>query len=307
MKNETLEILVDVKRQSYDAILEEVICETTKISDRIEASFHFIKYNDCFDREKDFLRILRGHTIHYCFPKERYKRKMDTEIVDLTYEARDKFFNPTDPNKSGELGEIALYFLLESYLKAPQIISKMSLKTTGQKNYNGSDGIHFGIYREKKCVFYCESKLNKNRDAAFKLCLQSVLDFQKEKKDFEISIIKSNIDVDDQELRDAILNFLDHNKEKRGDFIEVNACFVGYDWNKFVEVEKSSDNDSLHAKLRGELKKDVEKVKPLLTSLITNKEILQRFYFFIIPFKDVERLRKEFLELLYGKQQQVNL
>lgn len=307
MKNQNIESLTDVKKESYCAILEEVMCTTTKVTDRIEASFHFIKYHDCLNREGDFLKILRDHSIYYCFPKERYEGKSVSEISGLTFEARDKFFNPSDPNKSGEFGEVALYFLLESYLKAPQIVSKMSLKTTGQKNYNGSDGIHFGIYQKKKCLFYCESKLNKKRDEAFKRCLASVLEFQKEKKDFEVSIIKSNIDMHDEELREAILDFLDHSKEKKPDFIEVNACFVGYDWNKFGEVEKKSDNDSLHTKLMEELRKDIEEVKPLLTSLIKDKGIRQRFYFFVIPFKDVEKLRKEFLELLYGRQKEVNI
>ncbi len=98
------------------------------------------------------------------------------------------FFNPSNSNKTEELGEIALYFLLESYLKAPQIVSKMSLKTTGDKNFNGSDGIHFGIYHNKKCIFYCESKLDEDRSDAFRFCKDFVLDFHKNKKDCEVSI-----------------------------------------------------------------------------------------------------------------------
>ena len=144
--------------------------------------------------------------------------------MDLTYEARDKFFNPSDSARSGELGEIALYFLLESYLNAPQIVSKMALKTSGAKNYNGSDGIHFGKYQDKYCVFYCESKLDQDRADAFRLCKESVLEFHEEKKDFEVSIIKNHLDVKDPEIRKAIVEFVDPTQDKSDEWMEVNAC-----------------------------------------------------------------------------------
>ena len=269
-------------------------------------SFHFIKYHDCQDQEEGFLKTLTGYVVQYCFSRTRYNDNSVPDIQRLFLEGRDKFFKPSDTNghpntsKTGELGEIALYFLLESYLKAPQIVSKMSLKTTGQKNIHGSDGIHFGIHNGKKCLFFCESKLDKDRSDAFRLCKKSVVEFYQSKRDFEISIIRNHIDIEDPKLRQAIIDFIDPTKEKKDDWLEINACFVGYDWNKFVEIECEKNNFKLHAKLKEYLSTEVNDIKKYLQERITFPEMPQRFYFFIIPFKDVTKLRETFLEMLYG-------
>jgi len=301
MKAGVLQELIDVKKEHYNAILEEVVREIIIVNNRVEASFHFIKYHDCRDREEDFLKTLRSYIFYYCFPRNRYRNKSNSlEAGNLTWEARDKFFNPNDPSNTGELGEISLYFLLESYLNAPQIVSKMSLKTTAGENYKGSDGIHFGIHNNKKCLFYCESKLDKDRSDAFRNCINSILEFHKSKRDFEVSIIRNNIDIQDPQLRKAIIDFLDPTADKKDDWAEINACFVGYDWRKFAEVETETDNHVLHEQLRKRLHSEIGDVKQYLAERIQYPEVKQRFYFFVMPFKDIENLRIKFMELLYG-------
>jgi Cap4 SAVED domain len=297
---------LDISESSYTALID-VIQEDINVNTRVDASFHFIKYHDCIDREVDFLKNLRKHLVYYCFPKSRYTGKSVDEIADLVFEGRDKFFNAKDSangrsgaSRSGELGEIALYFLLESYLKAPQIISKMSLKTTQGENFKGSDGIHLGIQNGKKCIFYCESKLNKKRDLAFDDCIKSVLDFQGKKKDFEISIINNHIDVSDPVLKDAIIEFLDPTKERGDDWLEVHSCFIGFNWEKFTDVEAIPDNDDLIENLKKNLAEDIVSIKAYLNQKIVFPTIKQRFFFFVMPFKDIEGLRSSFLKLLYG-------
>jgi hypothetical protein len=297
---------LDVSIDSYNALID-IIQEDVKVNDRVDASFHFIKYHDCIDRESDFLKSLRKHLVYYCFPKARYKGKTVDEITDLVFEGRDKFFNAKDSangrkgsSRSGELGEIALYFLLESYLKAPQIISKMSLKTTQGENFKGSDGIHLGIQGDKKCIFYCESKLNKKREAAFDDCVKSVLDFQGKKKDFEVSIISNHIDVSDPELRDAIIEFLDPTKTKGDDWLEVHTCFIGFNWDKFPEIEAFVNNDELMKQLKSRLTAEIAGMKDYLNKKIVYPTIKQRFFFFVMPFKDIDKLRTDFLTMLYG-------
>lgn len=297
----------DIKKDKYSSIID-YIQQDAKINDRLDASFHFVKYHDGSDRESDLLNILRSNLVYYCFPKERYKGKSPSEITDLVFEGREKFFNPKNSkngrsgaSRSGELGEIALYFLLESFLNAPQIVSKMTLKTTQGENYKGADGIHVGIHNSKNCVFYCESKINKKRDAALKDCIKSVVEFQKNKKDFEVSIIKNHIDVSDEKLRKAIIEFLDPTKSKSDDWIEIHACFIGFNWNKFDIIERETDKDKLIDKLKSELNSEITAVKAYLEKEIPVSKIKHRFYFFVMPFKDVEALRANFLKLLYGK------
>lgn len=303
---------LDVQDGAYSALID-FLEQGVKINDRVEASFHFLKYHDCVNRESNFLTTLRNHLVFYCFPKDRYIGKSVNEICGLVFEGRDKFFHPADtpatdkrkersgPSRSGELGELALYFLLESYLKAPQIVSKMSLKTTQGENFKGSDGIHIGIIGGNKCVFYCESKLNSNMDAAFSNCIASVIDFTENKKDFEISIINNHIDVKDPDIRRAVLDFLDPTKPKGDDWVEVHACFVGFNWNKFSEIEKISPNVALMTKLKEELAAEIEPVKKLLEEKLKTPENKLRYFFFVMPFRDIEKLRVNFMNMLYGE------
>ncbi|MDB5123689.1 MAG: hypothetical protein JWP94_1818, partial [Mucilaginibacter sp.] len=262
-KPDDLSAELDVNPDHYANIVDH-IQEDCAINDRLQASFHFIKYHDCVDRESDFLKTLSGYLVQYCFSKQRYKSANVFEVQQLFIEARDKFFNPKDSengrsgaSRSGELGEIALYFLLESYLKSPQIVSKMALKTTSGENYKGSDGIHVGIVNDKKCFFYCESKLNKVKDNAFSSCIASVIDFHLHKKEFEVSVVNNHIEIEDATLRQAVLDFLNPAKPKGDDWLEVNACFIGFDWANFVDIEKSQPNDALMEKFTDEFKTEI--------------------------------------------------
>ncbi|KAA8485387.1 uncharacterized protein DUF1837 [Arcticibacter tournemirensis] len=297
---------LDVSPDHYASIIDH-IQEDCNINDRLQASFHFIKYHDCVNRESDFLKTLSGYLVQYCFSKQRYKSANVFEIQQLFIEARDKFFNPKDSSngrsgasRSGELGEIALYFLLESYLKSPQIVSKMALKTTGGENYKGSDGIHVGIVNNKKCFFYCESKLNKVKDNAFSSCIASVINFHLDKKDFEVSVVNNHIEIENDNLRQAVLDFLNPSKPKGDDWLEVNACFIGFDWPNFIDIEKCQPNEALMKKLTDDLKLEIETIKKHITDTIIFPTIKHRFFFFVMPFKDVENMRKNFLKLLYG-------
>ncbi|MEG2708682.1 MAG: Hachiman antiphage defense system protein HamA, partial [Vagococcus sp.] len=56
------------------------------------------------------------------------KYEMDRRWQQMSKDARQKFRDYT--SNKGELGELILYTFLEGHLSAPQILSKMSLKTT---------------------------------------------------------------------------------------------------------------------------------------------------------------------------------
>ena len=56
-------------------------------------------------------------------------------------------------SRSGEAGEIVLYILNEWVLKAPQIVSKMYLKTNANMPVHGTDGIHARFDETKKKLY----------------------------------------------------------------------------------------------------------------------------------------------------------
>lgn len=80
------------------------------------------------------------------------------KIVRLHRKAQQLF---TDLEKTGEGGEILLYMLVQEYLSIPQLISKMSLKTSGQLHYQGANGIHVDCNSatESLNLYWGESKI----------------------------------------------------------------------------------------------------------------------------------------------------
>jgi len=57
-----------------------------------------------------------------------------------------------ETGRSGELGELLLYMLIEWVLKAPIVASKMYLKTSQQMPVHGVDGIHLGYEADEALV-----------------------------------------------------------------------------------------------------------------------------------------------------------
>ena len=99
-------------------------------------------------RLKDLIDYLDTRIVDYAIPKKEIDEAKNDfnntgstrKIIQLKKKAENLF---TDLNKTGEGGEILLYILTQDILKLPQLISKMSLKTSPKMHYHGADGIHF--------------------------------------------------------------------------------------------------------------------------------------------------------------------
>ena len=85
----------------------------------------------------DLRSILDGFVLN----KKTIKKYIEEEnYMELSLQARNKFRDVYVNN--GELGELILYTFLEGNLRAPKILSKMSLKTSNNMFVNGADGVH---------------------------------------------------------------------------------------------------------------------------------------------------------------------
>lgn len=82
---------------------------------------------------------------------------------------------------SGEQGEMLLFVLAENFLKLPQLLCKMDLKTDPEMHFHGLDGIHCGGGNspDQLAVYWCESKVHKNLDNAISEALDGLKPFFK--------------------------------------------------------------------------------------------------------------------------------
>lgn len=100
------------------------------------------------------------------------KFKSTAAVTALVEQARRSF---TDLAKTGEGGEMLLFLLAQHFLKLPQILCKMDLKTDVKMHYHGADGVYAGVTDDGILKLYWgESKIYKNSASAIQDCLASV-------------------------------------------------------------------------------------------------------------------------------------
>ncbi|GAX60292.1 DNA primase [Candidatus Scalindua japonica] len=159
-------------------------------------------------RLKDLVEFIDTKLVDYAIPKKDIDEARNyfnntgsaSKVLALKKRAKTLF---TDLEKTGEGGETLLYILVLEYLKIPQLISKMTLKTSGQVHYQGADGIHvkFDNEKGKLNLFWGESKMYKKMSTAMDNCLSCVKDFSLDPQSAEsvqqgdLELITSNLNA----------------------------------------------------------------------------------------------------------------
>lgn len=183
----------------------------------------------------NLIKTLAASTLEYCIPRSKIidaqaKKERDNsyqELLILHGEARKMF---THLEKSGEGGELLLFLLSETVLGYPQLVSKMSLKTSSSMHYHGLDGIFVSVNtaENKLRLHFGESKLHKTCAGSIRECIKSISPILQDqgglsegRRDFYL--INTVPDLGDQNLTNAFVNFLDPSHE---DYMSPEVCAV---------------------------------------------------------------------------------
>lgn len=205
-----------------------------------------------------------------------------------------------DSEMSGEAGEVLLYLLAESLLEAPQILSKMSLKTSSNMHFHGSDGVHVKSIENGLAIYWGESKIHKDRASAVNECLDSVtpflINFSGPESLRDLGLIRNNLDVNEQELKNSLIEYFISDSELSNRLSIRAVCLVGFnlsDYPKHIDYSSSSADEALL--------KNIEKWANQINKSISNRS-LKEFHieFFMIPFENIELLRSKVLEKIKG-------
>lgn len=245
------------------------------------------------------------YIIHYCLSaRNRNENLSAKQSALLTKEARKLFRHPdiTDdsPDKTGEAGEILLYFLMEAVLGAPQIVSKMELKTNHRDEVKGSDGIHAKWNSELELVdfYFGESKLYKQSSSAITSALKSIDDFHEiEMYKHEFNMVTKYFKYADKTVQHEISQLLINGNP--GPNVRINhACLIGYDFKGYEQVKEESQKD-IPLKFKELLLNDGKKVVTNLQAKLDhfNQKHLA-FDMFFLPFPSVVEFRNAFNKAL---------
>lgn len=291
----------------------ELIDRDLKIaSSEIKSHFYFIKLDAQGNiRKNDLLQFIAMKIVDYSIPKKQQieaREYFNTynsswKVLELEKKAKQLF---TGLDKTGELGEMMLYILTEEVLKLPQIISKMTLKTSGKMHYQGADGIHFKYNEENDSLdlYWGESKMEKTISSALRNCFKSITPFLTDPNSYnsaqnrDLALITTNIseNINNKKLEDFLVNYFDLNNDYSNRLNFKGICFIGFDVDNYPSKIKEKTSEQL----LDEFKSKIYDWSNSIEIQANNYPDIKKFdiNIFLMPFDSVEDMRSKFLELV---------
>lgn len=246
---------------------------------------------------------LMNAIIYYALSRKTIQEyENEKRIGELFYNAKEKFVNNDD--KHGELGELLLYAFLETYLRAPKVLSKLELKTSTNMHVNGSDGIHLLELDDKNYqLIFGESKVYQDLTEAIRDAFTSISEFKTETNqkgnfksgiNYEKSLISNNIlkeaypSKDEKMLRNIIY------PQKDRDFYVDDAfgIFIGYE-ETFENLSKEKPSKQYRDEAHKHIKQKIVKRLRNIEKYIQQYNLtMHNFYLYLVPLPNFNQLKE---------------
>jgi hypothetical protein len=262
-------------------------------------------------RLNDLIDFIDEKILEYAIPNKEIDEARDylqqtnstAKIVRLRKKAEGLF---TDLEKTGEGGEILLYILVQEFLKIPQLISKMSLKTSGQLHYQGADGVHvnYDSITSTLNLYWGESKMYSNMNDAMGECMKSLKGFlldpqssgSVQERDLQLITANISANVNNPDLEDALVRYFDKDDDMSNSIVYKGLCFIGFDIGNYPadKIQKTTEV------VVEEIKKEIQAWKDTLVKKIKNHTNLElkEIHVFLLPFPSVAEFRRIYLETI---------
>ncbi|WP_260426832.1 DUF1837 domain-containing protein [Burkholderia sp. Bp9142] len=258
------------------------------------------------------IEMLMGEITAFCIAKEeRRKAKLadknlpyDAPAMDrLARRARRLFMDARqNQSRSGEGGELLLFVLIEHFLQAPIVLSKMRLKTNANMPVHGTDGVHafWDDERNTLVTVFGESKLHKSFSSAVADAAESLEEFVKNvggRYDHELLLTLNHIDLDGfpNDIKEYLIKFLNPFETEEGNRrLERFAVLVGFDAKQYNEVASLSLQEA-EEKFRQLYESGAKKAIGTASSNLSTRGIdLASVDLFMFPIPSVDDFRSQF-------------
>lgn len=315
LNENTLETALAVIKKDWSVLSPRIRTAEHDVSTdhgHLNLRLHYPALRDAEATVEELAQTIALYLTHFSLPRKRVEavyaslEKMASAferhqaISRLEQEARSLFIRARKSSqRTGEAGELLLYLLTEWMLDAPQIIAKMSLKTSTQMPVYGSDGIHARFDAEtKRLIFYSgEAKLHRDISQAIRSAVASIkAGSNREKMRHEIELVQRHIDFTglDADAQTALLHYLDPFDEIYKYRIEVVTCLIGFDFAAYADLEKD-EKDDLDAKFKSLAIAELRHVGPAFAKALRDADLhRQRVELFFFPVPSVSMLRDHF-------------
>ena len=298
-----LEKFLRVTAERYEACLTHIEHEYVVNGASATLRLHYVRADaNGQPKFKELAQVLAWHIGYYAVMAQRHVEATDQVDHAKILSAAKKLLRRNA--KSGEPGELLLYFLIESVLKAPQAICKMSLKTNRKDEVKGSDGVHikWDSIGKRLIVYFGEAKLYQGLSAALTAAFTSINKFHAEgAEEHEAFLVSNHFNLLDDSLKQQVCRFLDKTASPVN-YETQHACLIGFNWAEYGNL----DDPATRRKFLQEFEVRYREHGAVLQAGITGrmKDFAYKhltFEFFFIPFKDVQEFRDCFMNAVFGE------
>lgn len=316
LKPSEVESFLNALCQGHDDLASRIrlLSHSVKSKDKqIHVHAHFLPFRDGQPTVGEFVDVLYLKLVPFCLHRKHVNQeqkswnslspnKIQERAVQLQQKALDLFKRANrQTNRNGEFGELITFLLIESVLKAPQFIAKMSLKTNSQMPVHGSDGIHVGLdsVAGQLSLYWGESKCYANVDQAIEQAVKSVAEnIEYKKMAHELFLVEQYANLADfpSGVQEAILSFIDPYNENYNQRIDVSVVFIAFDLDTFAAlhgVDADQLQDEFSKRLRVALADYVEKLDSTLEKHRVRKHRIEIFF---LPVPSIAEMRRMFQE-----------
>lgn len=250
---------------------------------------------------------MRNAIVDYAIPKSRLdearardaKYKSGSAVAALYHEAVGTF---TDLSNTGEGGEMLLYLLAERFLKVPQVLCKMDLKTDSRMHYHGADGVYASVNEDGLLkLFWGESKVYGDPTDAIRDCLASLAPFLVEvdhegaERDRDLVLLSDKADLSDPELTTAFRKYFDRTSPLSNRVEYCGIALIAFDADFYPKDNSKAVAEKILSAAKNEMQKWMKNVKNRISV-----EKLESFdiQFFCVPVPSADGFRGSFLKAL---------
>lgn len=304
-----LDKLIRDDGQTLNSYFREIKVNSSVENTKATCHFHCLNLDaNGRPRVDALIEFLKSKVVDYAIPRKKINEaveyfnqtKSTSKITKLASQAQKLF---TRLANSGEGGEFILFLFAEQFLKFPQIICKMSLKTSTQMHYHGADGIHIGVDKDNKrlCLYWGESKLYSNLSKGVTECMDSIAPLLQSSMGVDgaetrdMQLLESHLNVEDQDLELALKSFLDPDNPDFNKLEYRGICLVGFDLKDYPQGPGQININELVSLINTK----IEKWSTNVQSGIVKKELNYfSMHVFILPFPSVKSFRTSLAKAL---------
>jgi hypothetical protein len=293
-------------------------CPDPAVADDPVVRLLFPRFREDAPDLQDFADWLWRNAINYAIPlrkrrEAQLKAQSSPSGADLSALARlyddtkRAFleFNKKYPHRAGEVGELIAYLVVLHHLNAPQIASKMALKTNTNMPVHGLDGVHARFENGVMTLYFLESKLAKSVNDGAEAYVKSTAEFSAGKKqylvEYEILSDLGNLQALPDAERALAMEYFDVYGPKKSQRLERSVGVISYTekihYSNKIPKSNSSPPSAHEAHFMNLLDGDRAKHVACLKKHMTSKGVSSSSCeVFLIAFPDIDGLRELFQE-----------